>query len=159
MQGTSTTTEQRSVRYSEVLQQAEALFAAETDTVARMANMAALLHRAFGFHWVGFYRVQGGELVLGPFQGPVACTRIAHGKGVCGAAWAQGRTQCVPDVHAFPGHIACSAASRSELVVPVYDASGACIGVLDIDSERPDDFGDDDIRGAEALCALFSRPG
>lgn len=139
-----------------VLRQAEALLQGEPDLIARMANMAALIHQAFGSHWVGFYRTSGNELVLGPFQGPVACTRIPWGKGVCGTAWAEGRTLVVPDVDLFPGHIACSPASRSELVVPVRDAHGQIIAVLDIDSVRPNEFGAADAMAFERWCALLT---
>lgn len=109
------------------------------DIIANMANMAAMLHETFGFWWTGFYRVIGNELVLGPFQGPLACTRIAYGRGVCGTAWKERRTVVVPDVEQFPGHIACSAASRSEIVVPVV-RNGEITAVLDIDSVRLDTF-------------------
>ena len=109
------------------------------DIIANMANMAAMLHETFGFWWTGFYRVIGNELVLGPFQGPLACTRIAYGRGVCGTAWKERRTVVVPDVEQFPGHIACSAASRSEIVVPVV-RDGEITAVLDIDSVRLDTF-------------------
>lgn len=109
------------------------------DVIANMANMAAMLHETFGFWWTGFYRVIGNELVLGPFQGPLACTRIAYGRGVCGTAWKERRTVVVPDVEQFPGHIACSAASRSEIVVPVV-RNGEITAVLDIDSVRLDTF-------------------
>ena len=112
--------------------------AGETDEIAKMANMVAVLHETFGFWWTGFYRVAPeagvGELVLGPFQGPIACTRIRRGRGVCGTAWERQETQVVPDVEQFPGHIACSSASRSEIVVPVF-ADGRVVAVLDIDSE------------------------
>ena len=113
-----------------------ALLEGETDSIARMANVAAVLHEAFGFWWTGFYRVSGKELVLGPFQGPVACMRIPFGRGVCGTAWARNETVVVPDVEAFPGHIACSSASRSEIVVPVHGPDGVVTAVLDIDSDR-----------------------
>ncbi len=141
--------------YAALLPQVRALLDGEPDGIARMANLAAALHTAFGHHWVGFYRVLGDELVLGPFQGPIACTRIAHGKGVCGTAWAEARTIVVPDVDAFPGHIACSALSRSEIVVPVLDDNGKVIAVLDIDSVEPDAFHAEDVAGLEALCLLL----
>jgi len=135
--------EEKAKRYELVLKQVQALAAAETDAVARMANVAALLHEEFHFWWTGFYRVlpsekdgQGEVLVLGPFQGPVACMRIGFGRGVCGTAWAERRTVVVPDVEQFPGHIACSSASKSEIVVPVFGESGEVKAVLDIDSER-----------------------
>lgn len=145
-------TTDRKALYAALQPQVAALLAGETDLIARMANLVAAIHQTFGHHWVGFYRVVGNELVLGPFQGPVACTRIGHGKGVCGTAWAEERTLVVPDVDLFPGHIACSALSRSEIVVPVRDTLGAVIAVLDIDSSEPDDFGTTDISGLEALC-------
>ena len=113
------------------------------DIIANMANMAAMLHETFGFWWTGFYRVVGNELILGPFQGPLACTRIAYGRGVCGTAWKERRTLVVPDVEEFPGHIACSSASRSEIVVPVFQ-NGEVIAVLDIDSDRLATFDETD---------------
>ena len=122
-------------RYIGLLPQVRALCEGETDEIARMANVAALLHGEFGFWWTGFYRVQGEMLVLGPFQGPLACMRIGYGKGVCGTAWKEKRTVVVPDVEAFPGHIACSSASRSEIVVPMKK-DGRVVAVLDIDSEK-----------------------
>lgn len=125
--------------YKALLPQVRALLSGEEDLVANMANMTAVLKEAFGFFWVGFYIVKKGELVLGPFQGPVACTRIQKGKGVCGKAWETGETQLVPDVNAFPGHIACSASSQSEIVVPVSKGK-EIIGVLDIDSDRLNAF-------------------
>lgn len=121
--------------YQALLPQIKALLSGEEDLVANMANITAVLKEAFGFFWVGFYIIKKGELVLGPFQGPVACTRIQKGKGVCGKAWETGETQLVPNVNAFPGHIACSAASQSEIVVPVYKEK-EIIGVLDIDSDQ-----------------------
>ena len=126
-------------KYQELLQEAEALTAGETDEIANMANLAAAIHARFGFHWVGFYRVCGEELVLGPFQGPVACTRIRYGRGVCGTAWKEGRTLIVPDVDQFPGHIACSALSRSEIVIPIV-RQGAVVAELDIDSAELNTF-------------------
>lgn len=134
----------RAARYAALLPQVEALTATETDPVANMGNVAAVLREAFGFFWVGFYRVVGEELVLGPFQGPLACTRIRRGKGVCGTAWAERRSLLVPDVDAFPGHIACSSASKSEIVVPIIDAAGEVRAVLDIDSDRLNDFSESD---------------
>lgn len=125
--------------YQALLPQVKALLSGEEDLIANMANMAAVLKEAFGFFWVGFYIVKKGELVLGPFQGPVACTRIKKGKGVCGKAWETGETQLVPDVNAFPGHIACSASSQSEIVVPVSKGK-EIIAVLDIDSDQLDAF-------------------
>ena len=124
--------------------QIAALLEGETDTIAKMANVAAVLHETFGFWWTGFYRVAGNELVLGPFQGPVACMHIPFGKGVCGTAWKRNETVVVPDVEQFPGHIACSSASRSEIVVPVHRADGAVTAVLDIDSDRLATFDEED---------------
>lgn len=120
-------------KYRQILPQIAALVAGEKDMIANMANIVAVLHETFGFWWTGFYRVEGEELVLGPFQGPIACTRIPFGRGVCGTAWAQDRTIIVPDVHDFPGHIACSSVSKSEIVVPVR-RNNQIIAVLDIDS-------------------------
>lgn len=123
-------------RYAAFLPAVHSLMSGEEDVIARMANLAALIHHEFGFWWTGFYRVDdGGVLVLGPFQGPLACTRIPFGKGVCGTAWAEDRTVVVPDVSEFPGHIACSSESKSEIVVPVR-AHGRVVAVLDIDSRE-----------------------
>ena len=135
--------------------QLSALLEGETDTVAKMANMAAALHEAFGFWWTGFYRVAGEELILGPFQGPVACMHIPFGKGVCGTAWARGASVVVPDVEAFPGHIACSSASRSEIVVPVSGPDGQVTAVLDIDSDRLATFDGEDRIGLERIVGLL----
>ena len=146
--------------YETLLPQAEALLSGESDPVARMANLAALIHTTFGFWWTGFYRVVAeGEstaetLLLGPFQGPVACTRIPYGKGVCGTAWKEGRTVVVPDVEQFPGHIACSSESRSEIVVPVI-RSGRVVAVLDIDSRSLNTFDEVDAHYLERLAALL----
>lgn len=126
-------------KYQTLLPQVQAVMDSNADIIANMANMAAMLHETFGFWWTGFYRVIGDELVLGPFQGPLACTRIAYGRGVCGTAWKERRTMVVPDVEQFPGHIACSAASRSEIVVPVV-RDGEITAVLDIDSVHLDTF-------------------
>lgn len=142
-------------RYRVLLPQVRSLLAGETDRVANLANVAAALKTTFDFFWVGFYRVQGDELVLGPFQGPVACTRIARGRGVCGTAWQEDRTLVVPDVDAFPGHIACSSLSRSEIVVPLHDREGRVRGVLDIDSDRPAAFDATDAAWLEELCMLL----
>ena len=126
--------------YAELLPQIEAVVSAESDMIANMANVSAILKEAFGFWWVGFYIVKatdaGEELVLGPFQGPLACTRIKKGRGVCGTAWNREETIIVPDVEQFPGHIACSSLSRSEIVVPVFAPDGNVMAVLDIDSEH-----------------------
>ena len=120
-------------QYREIIPQIQSLIAGETDLIANMANIAAALHNTFHFWWTGFYIVRAKELVLGPFQGPIACTRIPYNKGVCGTAWAQNKTIIVPNVHEFPGHIACSSASKSEIVVPIR-RNGSVIAVLDIDS-------------------------
>lgn len=130
-------------QYASLIPQIEALLHGETDLVANLANTCAALKEQFGWFWVGFYLVKDGGLVLGPFQGPVACTRIAKGKGVCGAAWEQGKTLVVPDVEAFPGHIACSSLSRSEIVLPLFK-DGEVTGVLDVDSSDLDTFDDTD---------------
>ncbi len=145
----------RATLYAALLPQARALLAEETDVIAAMANMAAMLKQAFDWHWVGFYRVKDGQLVLGPFQGPVACSPIAKGAGVCGTAWARRETIVVPDVDAFPGHIACSNASRSEIVLPLAKANGEVMAVLDVDSDRLDDFGPADVHGLGQLIALI----
>lgn len=141
--------------YALLLKQVQGLLEGESDRVANMANVAAVLHEAFGFWWTGFYLVQGRELVLGPFQGPVACTRIPFGRGVCGTAWQQGRTVVVPDVEEFPGHIACSSASRSEIVVPVIKGKDV-VAVLDIDSRELATFDARDAAGLEAIVALLA---
>ena len=141
-------------QYETLLPQLEALLTGEPDLIAKMANIAAALHMQFGFFWVGFYLVKNDELVLGPFQGPIACTRIARGRGVCGTAWANGKTLLVPDVDAFPGHIACSSQSKSELVVPVYK-QGTVIGVLDIDSDNVNDFDETDASYLERIVTLL----
>jgi GAF domain-containing protein len=142
-------------RYEALLPQIASVVEGESDLIANMANVAAMLHETFGFWWTGFYRVVGEELVLGPFQGPMACTRIRKGRGVCGTAWAKAETQVVPDVEKFPGHIACSSASRSEIVVPVF-REGVIIAVLDIDSDRLATFDQTDLsyleRVVEKLC-------
>lgn len=146
--------------YRELIGAADALTAAEPDAIANMANVAALLWEALpDLNWAGFYRNLGGELVLGPFQGRPACIRIPFGKGVCGAAAASLEPQCVADVHAFPGHIACDAASRSELVVPIV-AGGDLAGVLDLDSPSPGRFDAEDLAGCvELIQKLAPRLG
>lgn len=130
-------------KYEELVAQAKALSEAENDEIALMANVAAIIHGTFHFWWTGFYRVVGEELVLGPFQGPLACTRIKFGRGVCGTAWKEKRSVVVPDVEEFPGHIACSSASRSEIVVPMF-RNGEVFAVLDIDSEKLSTFDETD---------------
>ena len=138
--------------WAALLPQVKALIEAESDQVARMANVAAAVHLTFGFWWTGFYRVDGNQLVLGPFQGPLACTRIPYGKGVCGTAWARGRTVVVDDVEQFPGHIACSSESRSEIVVPVKDTSGNVTAVIDIDSRHIATFNATDAAALEQIA-------
>ena len=130
-------------KYALLYKQIAAVTESESDTIANMANVAAMIHATFGFWWTGFYRVVGGELVLGPFQGPLACSRIAYGRGVCGTAWQEARTQVVPDVEQFPGHIACSSASKSEIVVPLLK-DDKVTAVLDIDSEHLATFDETD---------------
>jgi len=144
-------------RYAALLAQIVALTDGEPNPVANTANTIAALRQALGYFWVGCYFVDGNELVLGPFQGPVACTRIARGRGVCGSAWAQNRTLVVPDVDAFPGHIACSSESKSEVVVPLRNGEGAVIGVLDVDSDRPNDFDAEDAAFLEKTAAIISQ--
>ena len=130
----------------------------ETDLIAALANTSAALHEAFNFFWVGFYLVKDEQwLSLGPFQGSVACARIRRGRGVCGTAWAEARTQVVPDVDVFPGHIACSSLSRSEIVVPLLDPAGTIRGVLDIDSDRLAAFDDEDRQGLERIVQALCR--
>ncbi len=146
--------ETKQERYEGLLPQVASVVEGETDMIANMANVAAMLHETFGFWWTGFYRVVGDELVLGPFQGPMACTRIKKGRGVCGTAWGKDETQVVPDVDQFPGHIACSSASRSEIVVPVR-RRGEVIAVLDIDSDRLATFDETDRRYLEQVVALL----
>lgn len=138
-------------KYRELLPQLRALVEEETNRIANLANIAAALKQTFGFFWVGFYLVEGDELVLGPFQGPVACTRIRLGRGVCGTAWKEARTLIVSDVEQFPGHIACSSDSKSEIVVPIMK-QGKVVGVLDIDSDCLDSFDEMDARYLEEVC-------
>ena len=142
-------------KYQSLLQQIPSLLDPQVDLVANMANLAAALKETFGFFWVGFYLVRGPELVLGPFQGPVACTRIAIGRGVCGTAWAEKRSICVEDVDLFPGHIACSSESRSEVVVPIL-VGDTVVAILDIDSDRLSDFGAVDLEELQKLAAMAS---
>ena len=151
----SITATAKAARYAELLPQIEALTGAEPDLTANLANTAAALRQAFGFFWVGFYLVKGDELVLGPFQGPIACTRIRKGRGVCGTSWAEARTVLVPDVEEFPGHIACSSDSKSEIVVPVLK-NGTVVAVLDVDSDKLNDFDHDDQAALEQLMVLAS---
>ena len=143
-------------KYALLYKQIEALVEGESDTIANMANIAAMIHHTFSFWWTGFYRVCGQELVLGPFQGPLACSRISYGRGVCGTAWKQQQTQVVPDVELFPGHIACSSLSRSEIVVPVW-RNGEIIAVLDIDSEHLSTFDTTDQEWLEKIVQLLYK--
>ena len=141
-------------KYEVLYRQIASLMEDEPDAIANMANVSAMIQDTFHFWWTGFYRVMDGVLVLGPFQGPLACTRIKYGKGVCGTAWKEDRTQLVPDVELFPGHIACSSASRSEIVVPLHH-QGEVSGVLDIDSELLATFDETDQEWLEKIAALF----
>lgn len=143
-------------KYKLLKEQIRALTEGETDKVAIMANVCAAIHQEMGFFWTGFYRVVGDELVLGPFQGPVACMHIPFGRGVCGTAWEQQKTLVVPDVEQFPGHIACSSLSRSEIVVPVFSRKGDVIAVLDIDSKRLATFDDTDRQHLESICEIIT---
>lgn len=145
----------KSTAYEELLNEVKSFIQDENDNIACMANVAALIHERFGFWWTGFYRVIGEELVLGPFQGPVACTRIRKGRGVCGTSWNETRTVIVPNVHEFPGHIACSSLSNSEIVVPVFDECGNVTGVLDIDSRDFGTFDETDAEWLEEICRLI----
>lgn len=147
----------RDTVYAEIIPQIDALVEGEPDVVANLANVAAVLKEAFGFFWVGFYLKKSGQLVLGPFQGPLACTRIDLAKGVCGYAYTTRETVVVPDVEKFPGHIACSSAARSEIVVPFFHANGSVAGVIDVDSDRLEDFGDADVAGLEAIARVLER--
>ena len=143
--------------YEQLLQQIAALIEGETDETSVLANVSAALHEAFAqFFWTGFYLVREGELRLGPFQGTVACMHIQHGRGVCGTAWAEALTQVVPDVEQFPGHIACSSLSRSEIVVPIMNNAHRVVGVLDIDSKELSTFDDTDRHYLERLCAMLT---
>ncbi|MBQ8553367.1 MAG: GAF domain-containing protein [Alistipes sp.] len=141
-------------KYALLYKQIAALTEGESDTIANMANVAAMIHFTFGFWWTGFYRVAGEELVLGPFQGPLACSRIKYGRGVCGTAWREQQTQVVPDVEQFPGHIACSSMSRSEIVVPVWRGE-EIVAVLDIDSEHLATFDEVDKEWLKRIVALL----
>ena len=147
--------ETKSEIYEGLYRQIEAVLESEDDVIANMANISAMVNGTFGFWWTGFYRVCEDQLVLGPFQGPMACTRIAFGKGVCGTAWKQRQTVIVPNVDAFPGHIACSSASRSEIVVPVFDRYGTVTAVLDIDSSELNTFDETDGFWLEKIVSLL----
>ena len=146
----------KSEKYEALLPQIESLIAYETSLTANLANVSAALREVFGWWWVGFYLVDGEKLVLGPFQGPVACTRIRFGRGVCGTAWKEAKSQLVPDVEKFPGHIACSSASVSEIVVPVIDKNGNVLAVLDVDSERYDVLDETDVLYLEKIAAMVA---
>lgn len=141
-------------QYQTLFPQIESLLAGENDTIANMANVAAALKQTFNFFWVGFYIVKDDMLVLAPFQGPIACTRIRYGKGVCGTAWKEATTQIVPDVDLFPGHIACNSDSKSEIVVPVI-RDGKVVAVLDIDSDKLNSFDETDAVYLEKICRLI----
>lgn len=143
-------------KYKLLTEQIRALIEGETDSVAVMANVCAAIHETMGFWWTGFYRVKDGQMVLGPFQGPVACMHIGYGKGVCGTAWKEQRTIVVSDVELFPGHIACSSLSRSEIVVPIFSKSGQVAAVLDIDSKELSNFDDTDQQCLEEICKMLS---
>ncbi|MBP5650649.1 MAG: GAF domain-containing protein [Bacteroidales bacterium] len=147
-------TTEKEKTYELLYKQVQALIEGEKDEIAVMANVAALIHETFHFWWTGFYRVVGQELVLGPFQGPIACTRIAYGRGVCGTAWQEKHSIVVPDVEQFKGHIACSSASKSEIVVPVWK-NDEIVAVLDIDSEKLNTFDETDRIWLEKMCTLL----
>ena len=150
-------TQDRAAMYDSLVPQIDALISGESDLVANLANVVAALKEAFGFFWVGFYLRKEDQLVLGPFQGPVACTRITFDKGVCGAAYSRRETMLVPDVDVFPGHIVCSSASRSEVVVPIFGQHGDVVAVLDVDSDRLNDFSEIDVAGLEAVGRLVGN--
>jgi L-methionine (R)-S-oxide reductase len=143
--------------YHSLIPQIKALVKDENDLIANLSNIAAALKQTFDFLWIGFYLVKNNELVLGPFQGPVACTRIAYGKGVCGTAWKNSKTIVVEDVDKFPGHIACSSDSKSEIVIPLYDRSGCIIGVLDVDDSRYAYFGEMDKLNLERVASIITE--
>jgi len=146
----------KSEQYATLIPQIESLVADEKDFIANLSNIAAALKQAMGFFWVGFYIVKEDQLVLGPFQGPIACTRIQFGKGVCGASWKEKKTILVPDVDAFPGHIACSSASRSEIVLPALNQGDVAL-VLDVDSDKLNDFDETDQRHLEKVIKIIER--
>ena len=148
---------EKSEIYESLIPQLKALIQGETDLTANLANTAAALKEIFQWLWVGFYLVKADELILGPFQGPIACTRIGFGKGVCGTAWKDAKSILVPDVEKFPGHIACSTSSVSEIVVPIFDAHGQVVAVLDVDSERYDVLDETDLHFLQNVCGLISN--
>jgi len=150
------TTDRKTI-YETLIPQIASLIESESDLTANLANISAALKEAFGFFWVGFYIAKEGQLVLGPFQGPIACTRIPFHKGVCGASYSQQKTIIVPDVEAFPGHIACSSASKSEIVLPVFHRNGTVAMVLDVDSNELDDFSETDAQFLENMIRLIEK--
>ncbi len=150
-------TTDRKVIYEELAPQIKALVSGETDQIANLANVAAVLKEAFNYLWIGFYLKKGDQLVLGPFQGPLACTRINFDQGVCGHAYTTRETTIVPDVEHFPGHITCSSTARSEIVIPIIDRGGEVFGVLDIDSDRLDDFTQVDAEGLGRIVKILER--
>ena len=150
-------TADRGVVYNEIVPQIESLIAGENDLVANLANVAAVLKQAFNFFWVGFYLKKDDQLVLGPFQGPLACTRIDFGKGVCGHAYVTGKTVIVPNVNEFPGHIACSSEAKSEIVIPIFKSEQDVFGVLDVDSDRLGDFSEVDREGLTRVVEVIER--
>ncbi|MBJ8420236.1 MAG: GAF domain-containing protein [Acinetobacter sp.] len=143
-------------QYQSILPQIQAIVEDEADVIANLANICAALRQQFGWFWIGFYLVKGNELVLGPFQGPIACTRIAKGRGVCGSAWQQQQVIVVPDVDQFPGHIACSSDSKSEIVLPIMK-NGECVGVLDIDSDELNQFDEVDAEYLQQLMTMIEK--
>ena len=142
-------------KYALLYKQVVLLVEGESDNIANMAKIAAMIHHTFRFWWTGFYRVVGDKLLLGPYQGPLACSRIKFGRGVCGTAWKERTTQVVPNVELFPGHIACSSASKSEIVVPVFNSDGEVTAVLDIDSEHLATFDDTDRKWLEKIVGVL----
>lgn len=145
----------KSEQYYRALEQLKLVVEGESDKIANLSNIMACLKYGFGFFWVGVYLVQENELVLGPFQGPLACTRIRKGRGVCGSAWEQNKSLLVPNVDEFPGHIACSSESKSEVVIPIRNTEGVVVGVLDVDSDQLDDFDSSDLIGLEKIVSLI----
>ncbi|MGE8645708.1 GAF domain-containing protein [Acinetobacter vivianii] len=143
-------------QYQSILPQIQAIVEDESDVIANLANICAALKQQFGWFWIGFYLVKGNDLVLGPFQGPIACTRIAKGRGVCGSAWQQQQVIVVPDVDQFPGHIACSSDSKSEIVLPIMK-NGECVGVLDIDSDELNQFDEIDAEYLKQLMSVIEK--
>jgi L-methionine (R)-S-oxide reductase len=150
-------TSDRKTIYAEIVPQIESLVAGETDLTANLANITAVIKESLGFFWVGFYLRKENQLVLGPFQGTLACTRIDFNKGVCGHAYTTRETVIVPNVDEFPGHIACSSASKSEIVLPIFDPTGEVFGVLDVDSDRLDDFSPTDAEGLRRIVEIVEK--